>query len=306
MRILKSRSRRWWRDTLSGYGFIGLFCIGFICFNAIPMISSFVYSFCDYDLLTPPKFNGLNNYIKAMNDRQFWVSLKATVKYMLFSVPPKLIFSLAIAMLLYKTNRATAFYRAAYYLPSIIGSSVAIAIVWRQVFSGSGMLNSLINAIFGTSLDKSWIGSLDTAIWTLIILSVWQFGSSMLNFLSGLKQIPASLYESASIDGASGVQNFFHITLPMLTPTIFFNLVMQTIMALTCFTQSLLITRGDPVGTTLFSTVYSYQTGMKFYKMGYACAQSWILLVVIVIFTVILFWSQDKWVYYETDVRKGS
>lgn len=301
---IKMRQRR--RDTLSGYGFIGLFCIGFVCFSAIPMISSFVYSFCDYDLLSAPEFVGLKNYKTAMNDPQFWISLKATLKYMLFSVPPKLIFSLAVAMLLYKTNKATSFYRAAFYLPSIIGSSVAIAIVWRQVFSGNGMLNSLINAVFGTSIDKSWIGSMDTAIWTLILLSVWQFGSSMLNFLSGLKQIPASLYESASIDGSSGIQSFFCITLPMLTPTIFFNLVMQTILALTCFTQSLLITRGDPVGTTLFSTVYSYRTGMKFYKMGYACAQSWILLVVIVIFTVILFWSQDKWVFYETDVRKGS
>ena len=242
----KRLSRKWWQNTLTGYAFIGVFCIGFICFTVIPILASLYYSFCDYDVLSPAKFAGIKNYLALFEDEQFWISLKATLMYVVFSVPLKLAFSLMIAMLLYKTNRLTAFYRAAYYLPSIVGGSVAIAIVWRQMFSGDGLLNSLINAIFGTNLDKSWIGSTDTAIWTLIILSVWQFGSSMLNFLSGLKQIPISLYESASIDGATAVRRFFRITLPMLTPTIFFNLIMQTIMGLTCFTQSLLITRGEP------------------------------------------------------------
>ena len=127
----------------------------------------------------------------------------------------------------------------------------------------------------------------------------------MLNFLSGLKQIPISLYESASIDGATAVRRFFRITLPMLTPTIFFNLIMQTIMGLTCFTQSLLITRGEPMNTTLFSAVYIYRTSFKFYKMGYGCAQAWVLLLIIVVFTALLFKSQDIWVFYETDARKG-
>lgn len=299
------KSRKWWRNTLSGYTFILPFCIGFICFTVIPILASFVYSFCDYDVLSPPEFVGLKNYLQLFSDEQFWVSLKATLTYVVFSVPMKLAFSLMIAMLLYKTNRLTAFYRAAYYLPSIVGGSVAVAIVWRQMFSGDGLLNSLINSVFGTQLDKSWIGSTDTAIWTLIILSVWQFGSSMLNFLSGLKQIPVTLYESASIDGATAFHRFFRITLPMLTPTIFFNLIMQTIMGLTCFTQSLLITRGEPMNTTLFSAVYIYRTSFKFYKMGYGCAQAWCLLLLIVVFTVILFKTQDKWVFYETDARKG-
>lgn len=175
-------SRKWWKNTLTGYAFIGLFCVGFICFTIIPILSSLYYSFCDYDVLSPAKFKGLKNYIALFGDEQFWVSLKATMMYVVFSVPLKLIFSLMIAMLLYQTNRMTSFYRAAYYLPSIVGGSVAIAIVWRQMFSGDGLLNSIINAVFGTHLDKSWIGSTDTAIWTLIILSVWQFGSSMLNF----------------------------------------------------------------------------------------------------------------------------
>lgn len=299
------KSRKWWRNTLSGYTFILPFCIGFICFTVIPIVASLVYSFCDYDVLSPPEFVGLKNYLMLFSDEQFWISLKATLMYVVFSVPMKLAFSLMIAMLLYKTNRLTAFYRAAYYLPSIVGGSVAVAIVWRQMFSGDGLLNSLINSVFGTQLDKSWIGSTDTAIWTLIILSVWQFGSSMLNFLSGLKQIPVTLYESASIDGATAFHRFFRITLPMLTPTIFFNLIMQTIMGLTCFTQSLLITRGEPMNTTLFSAVYIYRTSFKFYKMGYGCAQAWCLLLLIVVFTVILFKTQDKWVFYETDARKG-
>ena len=301
----KRLSRKWWQNTLTGYACIGVFCIGFICFTVIPILASLYYSFCDYDVLSPAKFAGIKNYLALFEDEQFWISLKATLMYVVFSVPLKLAFSLMIAMLLYKTNRLTAFYRAAYYLPSIVGGSVAIAIVWRQMFSGDGLLNSLINAIFGTNLDKSWIGSTDTAIWTLIILSVWQFGSSMLNFLSGLKQIPISLYESASIDGATAVRRFFRITLPMLTPTIFFNLIMQTIMGLTCFTQSLLITRGEPMNTTLFSAVYIYRTSFKFYKMGYGCAQAWVLLLIIVVFTALLFKSQDKWVFYETDARKG-
>ena len=280
-------------------------CTERFCFTVIPIVASLVYSFCDYDVLSPPEFVGLKNYLMLFSDEQFWISLKATLMYVVFSVPMKLAFSLMIAMLLYKTNRLTAFYRAAYYLPSIVGGSVAVAIVWRQMFSGDGLLNSLINSVFGTQLDKSWIGSTDTAIWTLIILSVWQFGSSMLNFLSGLKQIPVTLYESASIDGATAFHRFFRITLPMLTPTIFFNLIMQTIMGLTCFTQSLLITRGEPMNTTLFSAVYIYRTSFKFYKMGYGCAQAWCLLLLIVVFTVILFKTQDKWVFYETDARKG-
>ena len=292
----KRLSRKWWQNTLTGYAFIGVFCIGFICFTVIPILASLYYSFCDYDVLSPAKFAGIKNYLALFEDEQFWISLKATLMYVVFSVPLKLAFSLMIAMLLYKTNRLTAFYRAAYYLPSIVGGSVAIAIVWRQMFSGDGLLNSLINAIFGTNLDKSWIGSTDTAIWTLIIWSVWQFGSSMLNFLSGLKQIPISLYESASIDGATAVRRFFRITLPMLTPTI---------LGLTCFTQSLLITRGEPMNTTLFSAVYIYRTSFKFYKMGYGCAQAWVLLLIIVVFTALLFKSQDKWVFYETDARKG-
>lgn len=301
----KKLSRKWWQNTLTGYTFICPFCIGFVCFTVIPILASLYYSFCDYDVLSPAEFVGMKNYLALFSDEQFWVSLKATLMYVAFSVPLKLVFSLMIAMLLYKTNRLTAFYRAAYYLPSIVGGSVAVAIVWRQMFSGDGLLNSLINSVFGTSLDKSWIGSTDTAIWTLIILSVWQFGSSMLNFLSGLKQIPVQLYESASIDGATAVHRFFRITLPMLTPTIFFNLIMQTILGLTCFTQSLLITRGEPMNTTLFSAVYIYRTSFKFYKMGYGCAQAWVLLLIIVAFTAVLFKTQDKWVFYETDARKG-
>ena len=297
-----SRQRR--KDNRDGYMFVGIFCIGFLCFTVIPILSSLFYSFCDYDILSPAVFCGLKNYRTLMHDSKFWLALRVTLKYVVFSVPLKLIFSLAIAMLLYQTNRVTAVYRALFYLPSIIGGSVAIAIVWRQVFASDGMINAIVNELFGTAIKKSWIGSPDTAIWTLIILSVWQYGSSMLNFLSGLKQISPTNYEAASIDGANAFQRFFRITLPLLTPTIFFNLVMQIIMALTCFTQSLLITRGEPMNLTRFSAVYMYEVSFKHNRMGYGSAQAWVLLVTIALITVILFKTQRYWVYYETDLEE--
>ena len=182
-----------------------------------------------------------------------------------------------------------------YYLPSIIGSSVAVAILWKRMFASDGVINGL----FG--LDIAWLGRSDTAIWTLIILAVWQFGSSMLIFLSGLKQIPVSLYEAATMDGAGGVHKFFKITLPMLTPTIFFNLINQLINGFMAFTQSYIITQGKPRDTTLFYTVYMYQNAFTYNKLGYGCALAWFMILVVGILTLILFKTQNKWVYYESE-----
>ena len=192
------------------------------------------------------------------------------------------------------------FYRAVYYLPSIIGSSVAVAILWKRMFASDGVINAILG-IFGLPSDIAWLGRADTAIWTLIILAVWQFGSSMLIFLSGLKQIPISLYEAATVDGANGIQRFFKITIPMLTPTIFFNLINQLINGFMAFTQSYIITQGKPKDSTLFYTVYMYQNSFTYNKLGYGCAMAWFMVFVVGLLTLILFKTQKKWVYYESE-----
>ena len=273
------------------------FIIGFLVFLIIPMGISFYYSLCDYDILSPPEFVGLKNYIDMFtNDEVFWHSIKATLYFALVSVPLRLIFALLVAMILVKPTKATGFYRAAYYLPSIIGGSVAVAILWKRMFAPDGVVNS-IPGIFGIDTNFAWLSDTRTAIWTLILLAVWQFGSSMLIFLSALKQIPKSLYEAADVDGAGKVTKFFRVTLPLLTPTIFFNLVMQMINGFLAFTQSLIITQGKPMDTTLFYAVYMYQQSFSFSKSGYASAMAWVMLGIIAVITFVLFKTKKYWVY---------
>ena len=214
------------------------FIVGFLVFLIVPMGISLYYSFCDYDILSPPEFVGLKNYIEMFTqDEVFWHSVKATFYFALVSVPLRLIFALLVAMILVRPTKATGFYRAAYYLPSIIGGSVAVAILWKRMFAPDGVINSLLGLI-GIDTNFAWLSDTRTAIWTLIILAIWQFGSSMLIFLSALKQIPKELYEAADVDGANKFTKFFKVTLPLLTPTIFFNLVMQIINGFLAFTQS--------------------------------------------------------------------
>lgn len=273
------------------------FIIGFLLFLIIPMGISFYYSLCDYDILSPPRFVGLKNYIDMFtNDEVFWHSIKATLYFALVSVPLRLIFALFVAMLLVKPTKATGFYRAAYYLPSIIGGSVAVAILWKRMFAPDGVVNSILG-MMGIDTNFAWLSDTRTAIWTLILLAVWQFGSSMLIFLSALKQIPKSLYEAADVDGANKVTKFFRVTLPLLTPTIFFNLVMQMINGFLAFTQSLIITQGKPMDTTLFYAVYMYQQSFSFSKSGYASAMAWVMLGIIAVITFILFKTKKYWVY---------
>ena len=234
------------------------------------------------------------------DDATFWKSFGATLYYVVFSVPLRLIMALTIAMLLVKATKLSGFYRAVYYLPSIIGSSVAVAILWKRIFASDGVLNAILQSL-GIPSTTAWLGRTDTAIWTLIILAVWQFGSSMLIFLSGLKQIPVSLYESAKVDGAGKIHCFIKITLPMLTSTIFFNLINQLISGFMAFTQSYIITQGKPRDTTLFYTVYMYQNSFTYGKFGYGCAMAWVMVLFIGLITFILFKTQRLWVYYETE-----
>ena len=284
-------------QTLNQEHVAGLVCtspfiIGLFAFLLIPMGMSLYYSLCNYSVLSTPTFAGFKNYVNAFTaDPLFWTSMKVTFFFALVSVPLRLVFALIVALLLQKTSKANAFYRAAYYLPSIIGGSVAVSILWKRMFATDGV----INQILGTNYP--FLGNTSTAIWTLILLSIWQFGSSMLIFLSALKQIPASLYEAAEIDGANRVRTFFKITLPLLTPTIFFNLVMQMINGFLAFTQCYIITQGKPMNSTLFYTVYMYQQSFEFYNTGYGAALAWIMLMVIGTITAILFATKKFWVY---------
>ena len=279
------------QETTAGYFFAAPFIIGFVVFIVVPMLMSLYFSFCDYNILSPAKWIGFDNFKNLFNDPKFWKSLTVTLKYAFFSVPLKLIFSLLVALLLLRSTRLTPIYRGMYYLPSIMGASVAVSVLWKQLFGNDGV----INHIFGTNI--SWLGSPSTAIWVLILLSVWQFGSSMLIFLSAMKQIPQELYEAARVDGAGPVKQFFTITLPLLTSTIFFNLIMQMINGMLVFAQGQIITAGKPMDSTLFYVLYLYNQAFKFNNMGYASAMGWIMIAIIAILTGILFGTKKLWVY---------
>lgn len=285
------------KESSAGVVFCLPFIIGFSLFLVVPMLISLYYSFCDYNILAPANFIGLDNYIKMFTgDEVFWQSVKATVYFALVSVPLRLIFALFVAMILVKPTKLTGFYRAAYYLPSIIGGSVAVSVLWKRMFATDGVVNSILGA-FGFDTKFAWLGDTRTAIWTLIILAIWQFGSSMLIFLSALKQIPKELYEAADVDGANKFTKFFRVTLPLLTPTIFFNLVMQMINGFLAFTQSMIITQGKPMNTTLFYALYMYQQSFQFNNAGYASAMAWAMLLFIGLLTLILFKTKKLWVY---------
>jgi len=202
-------------------------------------------------------------------------------------------------MVLDKGIRGVTFYRALFYLPSLLGASVAVAVLWRQIFGREGMVNQLLWLV-GIQ-GEAWVNHPDYALYTLVLLAIWQFGSPMVIFLAGLRQIPTDLYEAASMDGASRIRQFFKLTLPLLAPVIFFNLVLQTIEAFKAFTQAFIVSggTGGPIDSTLFYTLYLYQEAFANFRMGYASALAWVLLVIIGIFTAIAFMTSKYWVYYE-------
>lgn len=281
-----------------GYLFIGPWLFTFFAFTLIPIIASLILSFTDYDILSPPTWVGLENFQRMFTaDPRYWRSVKATFYYVFTAVPLRLAFALAVAMLLNTKRHMVGGYRAAYYAPSIVGGSVAVAVMWREIFGTDG----LINAVFNT--DVAWLGNPSTAIWTLILLAVWQFGSPMLIFLAGLKQIPSEIYEAAAIDGATNWRSFWSVTLPLLTPIILFNLVLQTISGFMVFTQAFIVTGGAPLDTTLFYALYVYQRAFVTLQMGYASAMAWVLLMIVAFFTALVFRSSSYWVFYETKER---
>ncbi|WP_018931251.1 carbohydrate ABC transporter permease [Gracilibacillus lacisalsi] len=298
MKLRKLRSQT--SIDVIGFSFISPWLIGFLGFIVGPMLASLYFSFTDYDLLSAPTWIGLDNYINMFtNDERFIQALKVTFIFVFGSVPLKLAFALFVAMLFNTKRKGIGLYRTMYYVPSILGGSVAIAVVWRQLFGRDGALNDIL-AFFGFE-GTSWVTHPDYALSTLIILVVWQFGSPMLIFLAGLKAIPYELYEAAAVDGASPFLQFIKITLPMLSPVIFFNLVMQTIQGFMAFTQSFLITNGGPMDRTLFYAVYLYEKAFAHFDMGYASALAWVLLIICAVFTTFIFKTAKSWVYYESE-----
>jgi multiple sugar transport system permease protein len=299
-RMGKLRNRN---DAIQGYLFISPWLIGFFMLTLVPIVVSFYLSFTDYDLLSPPRWVGLENFKRMFTgDPRYWRSVFATLYYAFVAIPLRLVVALAVAMALNTGKRMTSFYRALYYLPSIVGESVAVAVMWRQLFGPRGLVNAVL-AVFGLPSNTSWTGDPRFAIWTLILLAAWQFGSSMLIFLSGLKQIPTALYESADIDGAGPVVKFLKITFPMLTPVVLFNLIMQMINGLIVFTPALLITNGQPLDTTNFYALYLYRRAFETFQMGYGSGMAWVLLIVIALLTGIIFKSSSRWVFYGSEDR---
>jgi multiple sugar transport system permease protein len=271
-------------DNLAGHLFLIPWFIGILVFTIGPMLASLYLSFTDYRLLNsplkdPPPWIGLKNYRDMFASAEFWNSFRVTVQYVLVSVPLQLAFALGIAIVLDKGLKGLPVYRSIFYLPSLLGGSVAIAILWRQVFGKDGLVNSFLG-LFGIDAP-GWIGHPDYALWTIIILHVWTFGSPMIIFLAGLRQIPEMYYEAATVDGATKWQQFTRITMPLLTPIIFFNLVLQIIFAFQSFTQAYVVSggTGGPAGSTMFYTLYLYRVGFLQYKMGYASAIATILFL---------------------------
>ena len=286
--------------SLAGYAFLLPWLAGFLGLTLGPALASLYLSFTEYDLIGSPTWIGAANYVRIVSqDAKVADSVHVTLLYVLLSVPLKLLFALGIAMLLDKGIAGLPLYRALFYLPSLLGASVAIATLWRKVFAGDGLVNHVLLMV-GVH-GPSWVSDPDTALYTLVALSVWQFGSPMIIFLAGLRQIPRDVYEAACIDGATRRQQFWRITLPMLTPVIFFNVVVQTIDAFKAFTPAFIVSGGSggPINSTLFYTLYLYQEAFGYLRMGYAAALAWLLVLAIMGVTAVAFLTQRLWVHYD-------
>lgn len=287
------------RRDRAAYVFLSPWIIGACLLTVGPMLASLYLSFTDYDLFDAPKWVGLANYRRMFTgDDRYWHAVTTTLEYVAVSVPLKLGLALAVAMLLNKERRGTGFYRSAFYAPSLLGASVSVALVWRAMYGEHGVVGRVLGA-FGLHTG-SMVDQPRYALLTVIALAVWQFGAPMVIFLAGLKQVPRDLYEAAELDGAGPVRRFFSVTLPMLSPVLLFNLVLETIHAFQSFTAAFVISsgRGGPSDSTLLYTLYLYQRGFNDFRMGYASAMAWVLLLAVALITALLFASAGKWVFY--------
>ncbi|MEU6371629.1 sugar ABC transporter permease [Streptomyces sp. NPDC046909] len=283
---------------LSAHVFLTPWLIGMIALTVGPMLASLYLSFTDYGLFTSPKWVGLANYRYMLEDDRFLTSIGVTLEYVLISAPLKLAVALAVALLLNRARRGVGLYRAAFYAPSLLGASVSVALVWRSLFATDGFTDKTLSS-FGIHLG-GFTDNPDYALYPLITLTVWQFGAPMVIFLAGLKQIPRELYEAASLDGASRARTFLSITLPMLSPVLFFNLVLEIINSFQSFTSAFVISdgAGGPADSTLLYSLYLYEQAFTNFHMGYASAMAWVLLIVIALVTALVFRTSRMWVHY--------
>jgi pectin-derived oligosaccharide transport system permease protein len=295
--------RRWSerrRATMAGYAFLAPWLVGFFGITALPMLGSLVLSFTNFSgSFRNVEWIGLENYrIMFTVDPAYWGSVRVTFLYVFLSVPVMLAFALAVAAMLNKGLRALGLYRTIFYVPSLLGGSVAVAVLWRFVWGESGLVNDVLGVL---GLESgSWIGNPDTALVTIMVLNVWTFGSPMIIFLAGLRQVPPELYEAASLDGAGRWQRFRHITMPSISPVVLFNGILALIGGFQAFTQVYVVSggTGGPAGSTLFYTLLLYQRAFTELRFGYASAMAWVLLVVIAAATALVFASGRFWVHY--------
>ena len=287
------------RDNKAGYLFLLPWLIGLVVITIGPMLASLYLSFTDYNLIQAPQWTGVENYLRMLGDARLHNSLKVTFIYVFVSTPLQLVLALALALLLNEGMKGLPFYRSVFYLPSMLGSAVAISVLWRQMFGTDGLVNQVLR-LFGVDATTGWISDPKYALSTIILLHVWTFGSPMVIFLAGLRQIPGMYYEAAAVDGATRWTTFVKITLPLLSPIIFFNLVLQIIGAFQAFTQAFVVSggTGGPSDSTMFYTVYLYQRGFGQFQMGYAAAMAWLLVIIIAVFTAINFYASKYWVFY--------
>lgn len=298
--VKKSKFKKFLRNN-RGFIYILPWLVGFCLFKLYPFISSFFYSLQNFNLFKEPTFIGFDNYKSILETKKYMTAFKVTFKYAFITVPLKLAFSLFIAYILNFKIKFVKFFRTVYYIPSILGGSVAVAIVWKFLFQAEGLINKVIG-LFGVA-PVNWLGSTSYALWVISLLHVWQFGSAMVIFLAALKGVSQDLYEAAAIDGAGKWRQFFSVTVPLITPVIFYNLITQLCTAFQEFNSAYIITKGGPLGSTTLISLLVYQNAFKSYEMGLACAMAWMLFIIVAIFTVVAFVSQKYWVYYSDDER---
>lgn len=294
------RERQW-----PAYVFLTPWMIGALVLTLVPMAVSLYLSFTDYNLFDPPHWVGLRNYTEMLtDDPRYWRSVGTTMLYVVVAVPLKLGLALAVATLLKNLERGRAFYRSAFYAPSLLGASMSIALVWRALFNDGGTVSGILDSV-GIHAG-GWVGNPDLAVYVVVLLTVWQFGAPMVIFLAGLQQISPDLYEAAALDGAGRWRQFVSVTVPMLSPVVFFNLVLEIINSFQVFTPAFVISggKGGPADSTMFYTLYLYERGFTASHMGYAAAMAWMLLIAIAAITLILFRTSRSWVFYADEERR--
>ncbi|MCV2354285.1 sugar ABC transporter permease [Paucibacter sp. B2R-40] len=280
-----------------GFLFVLPFVLGVLGFKLFPFVMSFALGFTQYDLMDPPVFVGLDNYVEiASADPLFRKSLGVTLLFAVLAVPLRVGFALFIAHVLNYKLRGINFFRAAFYLPSILGGSIATAVLWRFIFAKEGLVNLLMIKV---GLEPiAWLADEHYSLWTIVLLFTWQFGSAMVIFLAALQNVPVSLYEAAEIDGANKRQQFFRITVPLITPVIFFNMIMQMVQAFQEFNGPYAITEGGPLHSTYVLALYIYDQSFRYFNLGYGAALSWVLFALVGGLSAISFWSSKYWVFY--------